>query len=271
MKPMEIKRAIEEKLTNANWITSYDRKNENLRIIDKRVNKGLTVQLSALQNKFKENKVKALEDTMHYIYEGLNLLQTPIQLTGNEKHLYPVMRSTSFPVEAEDGRKFIFTEHTAETRIFYALDHGPSYSLIDEESLKRAGKTMSEIQETAQFNLRSLSNELKEDTVAGNRFYFLHTDDGYDAGKILNDALLREMQSKVEGELAVAIPHQDVLIFADIRNETGYDVLAQMVFQFFNEGRVPITALPFVYENGELEPIFILAQRKPKGTKKDSK
>jgi uncharacterized protein YtpQ (UPF0354 family) len=62
----------------------------------------------------------------------------------------------------------------------------------------------------------------------------------------------------------VAVPHQDVLIFADIVNERGYDVLAQLALQFFGEGRVPVTALPFIYENGELEPTFILAQRKPK-------
>src|SRR5699024_2067893 len=127
------------------------------------------------------------------------------------------------------------------------------------------GKTFKEIEETAMFNIRSLPYEFKKDLVANNVFYFFHSDDGYDASRILNESLLKEMARKAEGELAVATPHQDVLIFADIRNETGYDVLAQMVFQFFSEGRVPITALPFMYkDDGELEPIFILAQRKPK-------
>jgi uncharacterized protein YtpQ (UPF0354 family) len=53
-----------------------------------------------------------------------------------------------------------------------------------------------------------------------------------------------------------------VLIIADIRNNTGYDVLAQMAMSFFANGRVPITALSFLYENGELEPIFILGKNK---------
>nr|WP_307190242.1 DUF1444 family protein [Geomicrobium sp. JCM 19039] len=39
----------------------------------------------------------------------------------------------------------------------------------------------------------------------------------------------------------------------------------QMTFQFFNDGRVPVTALPFAYRDGVLEPIFILARKKPKG------
>jgi uncharacterized protein YtpQ (UPF0354 family) len=31
---------------------------------------------------------------------------------------------------------------------------------------------------------------------------------------------------------------------------------------FFANGHVPITALSFLYENGELEPVFILGKNK---------
>lgn len=269
MKPIQIKREIEANLNNEHWVSSYDPNSESLKIIDKRFNKGVTIQLSLLTKKFKEDKEKALTDIMHYITEGLGLLSKKIRLQGNEKNIFPVIRSTSFPIETEDGRKLIHSDHTAETRIYYVVDMDSSYSLIDEKTMVDEGKTLKEIEETAMFNVRSLSYELKEDVVANNVFYFLHTDDGYDASRILNESLLKEMKKKAQGELAVATPHQDVLIFADIRNETGYDVLAQIVFQFFSEGRVPITALPFIYDNGELEPVFILAQRKPKGENKD--
>lgn len=268
MKPLEIKREIEAQLKNENWVTSYDRDNESLKVIDKRYNKGVTLQISMVREKFKENKEKALHDMLYFITEGLELLNKKIQLKGNEKNIFPIIRSTSFPTATEDGRKLVHTEHTAETRIFYALDMGNSYSLIDEKTLEEEGKNLKEIEEVAMFNVRSLPYDFKKDVVADNVFYFLHTDDGYDASRILNESLLKDMAEKAEGELAVATPHQDVLIFADIRNETGYDVLGQMVFQFFSEGRVPITALSFIYkEDGELEPIFILAQKKPKTDK----
>ncbi|MCD8509986.1 MAG: DUF1444 domain-containing protein [Bacillus sp. (in: Bacteria)] len=266
MKTLEIKREIEGQITNENWVTSFDRDSESLRIIDKRFNKGVTIQLSTLKDKFKEDKVKALADVMRYVTEGLSLLGKEIQLKGNEKNIYPVIRPASFPVLAGE-KELIYSEHTAETIVLYVIDHGASFSMIDKESMEKEGLAKREIEEMALFNVRSLPHPFKADKVAGNTFYFLHTDDGYDASRILNEVLLKEMKGKVEGELAVAVPHQDVLIFADIKNETGYDVLAQMVFQFFSEGRVPITALPFLYENGELEPIFILAQKKPKEDK----
>lgn len=269
MKSIQLKREIESKLTNDNWVTSYNREQETLRIVDKRVDKGVTINLANLAPKFEQDKEKALTETLNTITEGLRLLTTELELSGNEHRIFPVIRSTSFPTETPDGRQMIHSDHTAETRVFYALDQGASYALIDRKALENENKTLEEIKEAALFNVRSLSNEMKEDKVAGNTFYFLSIGDGYEASRLLNDTLLKEMNEKALGQLTVAVPHHDVIIFGDIQNEVGYDVLAQMVFQFFSEGGLPITALPFMYENEELEPIFILAQKKRKETKKE--
>ncbi|HEY9569773.1 MAG TPA: DUF1444 family protein, partial [Metalysinibacillus sp.] len=63
-------------------------------------------------------------------------------------------------------------------------------------------------------------------------------------------------------DMTLSVPHQDVLIIGDIRDEVGYDVLAQLTMHYFSVGMVPITSLSFVYDDGELEPIFILAKNK---------
>src|SRR5699024_15631 len=138
-----------------------------------------------------------------------------------------------------------------------------------ESMLEKEQWTEKRIHEMAMFNLRSLSNPHKKDRVAGNDFYFVSTQDGYDGSRILNEAFLEEMKANSLGELVVAVPHQDVLILADIQNQTGYDILAQMTMQFFAEGRIPITSLPFVYEDKHLEPVFILAQNRPKKNQED--
>jgi uncharacterized protein YtpQ (UPF0354 family) len=183
-------------------------------------------------------------------------------LAGNDKRIFPVIRSTSFPLETGEGIPFLTEEHTAETRIYYALDLGQSYRLIDEKMITQENIPPKHIKETALFNMRSLSTEVKKDIVAGNIFYFLSTNDGYDASRILNDSFLKHMQSQVSGIMVLAVPHQDVLIIADIQNNTGYDVLAQMAMSFFANGKVPITALSFAYEDGELEPMFILGKNR---------
>ena len=160
-------------------------------------------------------------------------------------------------------------EHTAETRIYYALDLGNTYRLLDEKLIEKEGLDRKEIREMARFNVRSLSTSLKKDTVAGNDFYFLNTNDGYDASRILNEKFLQDTKDSLEGDMAVAVPHQDVLIIADIRNGTGYDILAEMTMSFFASGKVPITALSFLYEDGELEPIFILGKNQKKNRRKE--
>lgn len=165
----------------------------------------------------------------------------------------------------------VYSEHTAETRIYYALDLGKSYRLIDEQMMEEQGWTIERLREIAAFNARSLSTELKEDRVAGNSFYFIATQDGYDASRILNESLLEGFRANAKGDVLVAVPHQDVLILADIENKTGYDILAQVTMKYFAEGRVPITSLPFIYEEKKLEPVFIMARNRPESAKGEEK
>ena len=126
--------------------------------------------------------------------------------------------------------------------------------------LKTLNMTEQQIKEMSLFNVRKLKNKYSTDEVKGNIFYFINSNDGYDASRILNTSFLNEVQEQCEGEMLVAVPHQDVLIIADIRNKTGYDVMAHLTMEFFTKGLVPITSLSFGYDKGHLEPIFILGK-----------
>ncbi|GAE25804.1 uncharacterized SAV1743 homolog [Halalkalibacter wakoensis JCM 9140] len=264
MEMRQFRKEIEQRLTRDGWSIIYDHKESTLRIEDNEIKKGVTLSLKPLLAKWERKEFGSIDEVVRYVEVGLQAMKEKPSLTGNEKKIFPVIRSTSFPEETKEGEKLLFDEHTAETRIYYVIDQGESYSLINNNMLEGTGLTKGKVREMAMFNVRSLPQPLKEDKVAGNRFFFLRAKDGFDASRVLDQSLLEKMESEANGQLAVAIPHQDVLIFADIINERGYDVLAQLALQFFGEGRVPVTALPFLYENGELEPTFILAQRKPK-------
>lgn len=258
----QIRRELEARLSSENRKISYDRDKEQLRIESKQTGKGITISLPKVTAKWHSDKEQALEEIVYYVEEGLRAMEDTIQLTDHERRIFPVIRSASFPTEAEAGVPFLLDEHTAETRIYYAYDLGKTYRLIDSRMMEKEDWVPSRIKEIALFNVRSLTTPLKDDQVAGNIFYFLNTNDGYDASRILNKVFLNEMQGKITGTMVLAVPHQDVLIIGDIRNDRGYDVLAQMTMSFFTRGHVPITALSFLYENGELEPIFILGKNK---------
>ncbi len=258
----KLRKELKARLAAKERVFTYDREKDQLRIESKQTGKGITISLSGIIAKWHSEKEKAIDEVVYYVEEGLLAMEDQIQLTDHEKKILPVIRSTSFPAEGEEGVPFLSEDHTAETKIYYAYDMGKTYRLIDSRVLEREGWEGSRIKEIALFNVRSLPTPLKEDQVAGNIFYFLNTNDGYDASRILNKGFLQEMEKKVDGTMVLAVPHQDVLIIGDIRNERGYDVLAQMAMSFFANGRVPITALSFLYENGEIEPIFILGKNK---------
>ncbi|MBA2173298.1 DUF1444 domain-containing protein [Halobacillus locisalis] len=269
MTSLKMKKKLEERFAHEDWTSTFNRDKDSFRIEWRDSGNGITITLPNVIAKYQTRGEAALDELEDHVVEALRVMNETHELTGKEKQIFPVIRAASFPTETNSGKKLVYTEHTAETRIYYALDLGKSFQLIDEQMLEKEGWTFDRIQEVATFNVRSLPVEMKKDTVYDNDFYFLSTQDGYDASRILNEAMLEQLKGECKGELAISIPHQDVIIFADVQNSEGYDILAQMAMKFFAEGTVPITSLSFLYEDKELEPIFILAQKKPNKNRKD--
>ena len=271
MTALKMKQKLEDRLQDPAWRTSYDRDKSKFRVEWQDTKEGVTLALPNIIAKYETRGEKALDELEQHVKEALRVMHEEQHLEGNEQHVFPVIRATSFPSKTKAGLKMVYSEHTAETRIYYALDLGKSYRLIDEQMMEEQGWTIERLREIAAFNARSLSTEMKEDRVAENSFYIIATQDGYDASRILNESLLEGFRANAKGDVLVAVPHQDVLIIADIENKTGYDILAQVTMKYFAEGRVPITSLPFIYEDKKLEPVFIMARNRPESAKGEEK
>lgn len=263
MKSKELVEILKNRLTSKHFEWNFDEEKDQLRLDHTLLKKGMDLSLPEILSKYNNRKDKAIDEVVHTIAATFRAMEKEKkQGFQSEAKIFPVIRSTSFPMKTASGDAFVTNEHTAETRVYYALDLGETYRLIDESMLEALQKTMPEIKEVASFNVRGLSTKMKKDEVAGNFYYFVNNNDGYDASRILNEAFLRDIAQEIEGDMTVSVPHQDVLIIGDIRNKTGYDVLAQMTMHFFTNGTVPVTSLSFVYEEGHLEPIFIMAKNR---------
>lgn len=260
MNVFQMRDKLKARLIHLNVDFKFDREEETLRIYRTDNHKGVTIKLNAIVAKYEEQKDKIIDEIVYYVEEAIAQMgDHSLEKVENIK-IMPVVRATSFDKKTKEGHSFIYSEHTAETNIYYALDLGKSYRLIDESMLKTLNMTEQQIKEVSLFNVRKLKNKYSTDEVKGNIFYFINSNDGYDASRILNTSFLNEVQEQCEGEMLVAVPHQDVLIIADIRNKTGYDVMAHLTMEFFTKGLVPITSLSFGYDKGHLEPIFILGK-----------
>ncbi|WP_223556623.1 MULTISPECIES: DUF1444 domain-containing protein [Lysinibacillus] len=256
---------LKQQLNEETFDFEFDKKHDKLRLNHKKIGKGMELSLPGILAKYNDKQGAAIDEVVYTIEQTFNAMEQEMEKGfQSTSQIYPVIRATSYPQASKEGHAFITTEHTAETRIFYALDLGKTYRFIDESMLEVLQLTVEQIREMARFSVKQLPTMYKKDEVAGNIFYFVNANDGYDASRILNENFLKDMQTKIEGDMTLSVPHQDVLIVGDIRNETGYDVLAQMTMHFFAVGTVPITSLSFIYEDGELEPIFILAKNRVK-------
>ncbi|AYX90125.1 DUF1444 domain-containing protein [Staphylococcus cohnii] len=260
MNVFQMRDKLKDRLKHLDVKFSFNRDEETLRVSRNDNGKGVTVKISTIVAKYKEQKENIVDEIVYYVEEAIEQMKGEALSDAENIEIMPVLRSPSFDKKDKEGNSFVIDKHTAETNIYYAVDLGKSYRLIDEQMLEKLNLTKQQVKEMALFNVRKLENKYKTDEVKGNIFYFVNSNDGYDASRILNNTFLNDIQAQCEGEMLVAVPHQDVLIIADIRNKTGFDVMAHLTMEFFTKGLVPITSLSLAYDKGHFEPIFILGK-----------
>lgn len=224
----------------------------------------MTIQFKPLLAKVEGNEAEETALVFAFadrVAQAVRETESIPHLTGQEAKLYPVLRHPSF-LKEKASQSFVHREHTAETVILYALELEAGYTLVTEEMLTEAEMSAEKLHEHALRNLSPLEGEPKRDQVGDHVFYFYAFSDSYSASRVLNADLMADMATRIRGKMGVAVPHQDVLIIADLADAKGAYLLAQIAVDFSMRGDVPITPLPFMYVDGELEPYMVM--RNPK-------
>ena len=216
--------------------------------------------------RYPEQRKEALYSFVSHIIGRINGFQDDRELQNQESFVYPVVRHISFTANQPGNRKLVFSEHTSESIVLYAVDRGKGYMLIDHAMLQEAGWSQEELHEYSMANLRKLPFTVRTQVVAGNTIHFISPKDGYAASRVLMEELLDEYEQNKKGKtLGVAIPHQDVLILVDIQDESGIQLLARLTYDFASKGDVPISPFPFFYENHSLESYIVVQHSKKEG------
>lgn len=205
-------------------------------------------------------KKEALEEMIKEHGNGL-------KIKDNMPKIYPVIRHLSFLQEKETYP--MYRNHSPETIIVYGMELPFGYMIITEGQGKEEGITEEELYKQAMENLSTLDTSYKTDRLGENVFYFFSYGDSYSASRILNPELLPQMKNEIKGEMGVAIPHQDVLIIADLMDGKGASALSQIAFDFAMQGDTPISPLPFMVEGDLLEPYIAIRHKKSRHLKRN--
>src|SRR5699024_5056753 len=118
---IQMKRMLDERLNDKDYRTSYNRDKDTWRIEWKDSKQGMSIAVPSIIAKYNERGEAALDENEENIREALRIMNKEYELKGMEKSIYPVIRSTSFPTETKKEVPLVTKEHTAETRVFYAL------------------------------------------------------------------------------------------------------------------------------------------------------
>lgn len=205
-----------------------------------------------------EMRREALYSFVTYILANIRGQVEKVDLQGKENSVYPVLRHRTFLEQSK--KNYVTHVHTAETIIAYALDLGDTYVLLEEQMIIAAGWHEDDLIKYAMQNLKNLPFAVKTQQVGENMIYFISPTDGYAASRILLSELLEQYAQRKKGDtLGVAIPHQDVLIIADLFGERGAQLLSRLTYDFATKGQVPISPLPFIYQDGVLEPYIVIS------------
>lgn len=190
----------------------------------------------------------------------INIPEEGIHLKDHLTHIYPILRHPSFV--KNKGKDIVYREHSSETVILFAVELSDGYIILSKKHLHEEGISEEELYSYGIENLEKLDRSYHTDSVGNHKFYFFTYDDSFSASRILLPQLLLEMDKIIKGKMGVAIPHQDVLIIADLADAKGASVLSQITFDFAMRGIVSISPLPFMLENGVLEPYIALRNNK---------
>src|SRR5699024_3010827 len=159
MNTVKMKKILEEKLTHPDYRTSYNRDQDTYRIEWKESKQGVTITLTYVVAKYNERGEKAVDDLVEHITESLKIMNQTYELKGISIQIIPDIRSTSFHLKTTTSAVLFYKENKAYSRIFYALDLGKTYRLIDESSSEKEDWSKKHVDEIATFNLRSLSTD----------------------------------------------------------------------------------------------------------------
>ena len=185
-----------------------------------------------LGNKKNSLSDKKIDEFIYYIVSNFEA-QEKISTSNLNKedlleHVFPVVRSTSF--NKDNTQNLIKLNHTNETDIYLVYDFENGYKFLDRKVTEQLLISDKELFDFAKGNLEKLSLKYNKDSVQGNDFYFLNAKDGYDGARVIDKNILDYFYKKIGASYYLGLPHQDVLIIADIKNKKGLHARPSSLF-----------------------------------------
>jgi uncharacterized protein YtpQ (UPF0354 family) len=126
-------------------------------------------------------------------------------------------------------------EHlVADLWIVYALDLPKITTSLGESEMRELKITPEELRSLALTNLRNILPETEQH--GDGPWYMLTAGGDYTASLLLFDDFWSELQESVEGDIVVAVPARDVVLFTGSRSQQGIEMVRQKAREIVEGG-----------------------------------
>lgn len=178
----------------------------------------------------------------------------------NPQRIIPVIKDAAWIEEMkragkngglEEPPRQIVDDFNGDLVIVYAEDTPTNTSYFSLDKLKDTGIDRKELRDLAISNLRKLLPPVE--THSGELVSMLTAGGDYVASLLLFDELWRDGKLAVDGEIVVAVPSRDVILFTGSNNKEGLKKLQELASRAVAEGSYTLTNQLFVYRNGKFQ------------------
>jgi len=191
---------------------------------------------------------------------GLMADLTDLDTAIEVKNIVPVIKDRAWVSETQASRqartsgvpfKYVYDDFNQELVIVYAEDKPTQTNYFDAASLAKAGVDRKALKSLALANLLRILPELKREEIDG--VSMLTAGGDYDASLLLVDEIWSGDMLKVEGEIVVAVPARNVLLFVPASDQARVDELKALVRRVFAEYSYTLTDQLFVFRKGKFQ------------------
>jgi uncharacterized protein YtpQ (UPF0354 family) len=154
----------------------------------------------------------------------------------------------SLSARARPPDDIVFDELNDELLVFYAEDTPKNIHYLTPKDLETAGIDAAALRPLAVANLKKLLPRVELRT--GPLVSMITAGGDYDASLLLFDDVWTNKALRVDGDVVVAVPSRDVVIFTGSNNKAGLEQLRQMAAKFTKQSAYRLTETLFIRRDG---------------------
>ncbi|HEY5759048.1 MAG TPA: DUF1444 family protein [Steroidobacter sp.] len=211
-----------------------------------------TAYLDNAYNEYSRTPSAKADVIAKYLATFAEAAQGPRPLTPEQ--IVPVVKDRGWLKHVGGSKantKQVIEDLNADLVVVYAEDGPQNIRYFSADDLQKAGVQRPALRELAIANLRRILPP--PEAVKGPVISMMTAGQDYVSSLLLLDEIWNDGNLAVDGEIVIAIPTRDVLLFTGSKNKDGVKKLRELAQQAHADGPYSLTDRLFVYRGGKFQ------------------